>query len=365
MDYEKQIPESAQSRGGKVRAAILSPEERTEIAKRAALARWAAPKIAEGQSSYRAAVTGVLRIGAAELQCAVLDDEANTRVLTQSGFLTALGRFPTPKSSRDEVLASLPAFLRAKNLEPFISNELVRSSTPMIFEAKWGGGHKGRSLGFRAQLLPDVCWVYHNADMAGSLFPSQKHIATKCTELLRGLTNVAIDALVDEATGWQYLREKDDLQKLLALYVAPELLPWSARFPVDFYKEMFRLWNWQWPPKDPKRGGPLGPRYSAKLTNKLVYDRLPTGVADELRHINPPNEKWQRRSRLHQWLTGEIGQPHLEKQVAIATNIMKICDDKEEFVQKFERAFPGTFEKGKQLSFTKALTQQRDDDIFA
>lgn len=29
--------------------------------------------------------------------------------------------------------------------------------------------------------------------------------------------------------------------------------------------------------------GPLGPRYCSKLTNKLIYDHLPPGVASALR----------------------------------------------------------------------------------
>jgi P63C domain len=347
--------DNPQSRGGKNRAARLTPEQRSEIARRAGNARWARFDVPPGTKLPKAVAAGILRLGAAELQCAVLDDEANTRVLSQADFLQALGRTRTPTSA-PEAIADLPVFLRAKNLEPFISNELVRSSTPIIFETEKGGGAGGnRGLGYRAQLLPDVCWVYHNAQMAGKLLPSQEHVGAQCMVLLRALTNVAIDALVDEATGWQYQRERDDLQKLLAAYISSELMPWTERFPREFYREMFRLWNWPWPPAKADKGAPQGPRYAGKLTNKLVYDQLPPGVADGLKDKTPPNENWQRRNRLHQWLSDDIGQPHLEKQVAVATNIMKVCDDKDEFMAKFERAFPNTFEKSKQLSLLRKL----------
>ncbi|WP_162238954.1 P63C domain-containing protein [Methylobacterium sp. Leaf85] len=354
--------QTPQSKGGTARSEKLTPEERSRIAREAAEKRWQKFEPADGMAVQKAAVTGVLQIGTAHLQCAVLDDEHNTRIFTQSGFLTALGRFPTPKSARTEVLANLPAFLRAKNLEPFISNELVSSSTPLVFEAAWGGGHKGRSLGFKAQLLPEVCWVYHNAERAGVLVPSQKHVADQCTVLLRGLTNVAIDALVDEATGWQYIRERDELQKLLSAYVSAELLPWAAAFPDEYYKEMFRLWNWQWPPNGYTTGSPKGPRYAGKITNKIIYDQLPPGVSDELKSKAPTDSNWQRRIRLWKHLTADIGNPHLEKQLAVATNIMKVCDDKEEFQQKYERAFPGSFPKARQLSFSRKLSQTDDDE---
>lgn len=347
--------ETPQSRGGKKRAANLTPEQRREIASKAGNARWGKFAVIPGQKLPKAVVSGTLRLGSAQLQCAVLDDISNTRVLSQAGFLEAIGRTRTPNSAPDAI-ADLPVFLRARNLEPFISSDLARSSTPIIFETEKGGGAGGyRGLGYRAQLLPDVCWVYHNAQIAGKLLPSQVHVAEQCTVLLRALTNVAIDALVDEATGWQYLREKDDLQKLLAAYMSSELMPWTERFPREFYKEMFRLWNWPWPPANSDRGGPQGPRYAGKLTNKLVYDQLPPGVADGLKNKTPPDENWQRKDRLHQWLSEEIGQPHLEKQVAVATNIMKVCDDKDEFMTKFERAFPNTFEKARQLSFHKKM----------
>ncbi|MGE0610830.1 MAG: P63C domain-containing protein, partial [Hyphomicrobiales bacterium] len=87
----------------------------------------------------------------------------------------------------------------------------------------------------------------------------------------------------------------------------------------------------------------------------------PAGVRQELEALNPADENWQRRNRHHQHLTEGIGQPHLEKQVAVATNIMKVCDDKEEFMEKFERAFPGTFSRGRQLNFIRSLEKQTDD----
>lgn len=348
------MDESPQSKGGKGRAKTLSPVQRSEIAAKGAAARWARFAIPEGQKLNKAVAYGVLHIGEASLQCAVLDDEHNTRVLTQTGFQSALGRAPKPTKS-DPLVEDLPTFLQAKNLKPFLTNDLRWSTIPIIFETKSGGGFQGRALGYKAQLLPDVCWVYHNAHIAGKILPSQKHIAEKCTILLRALTNVAIDALVDEATGWQYKREKNELQKLLSAYISSELLPWAERFPSDFYKEMFRLWGWQWPPAAGDKSGPLGPRYAGKLTNKLVYDQLPAPVTAELKSKSPPNDKWQRANRLHQHLSEDIGQPHLEKQVAVSTNIMKVCDDKEEFQQKFEKAFPGSFDKGRQLSFTRAL----------
>ena len=71
--------------GALARAKSLTAEERSAIARRAALVR-------HGKELPKAIAEGVLVIGDLRLQCAVLNDAENTRVLTQEGFLTAIGR---------------------------------------------------------------------------------------------------------------------------------------------------------------------------------------------------------------------------------------------------------------------------------
>jgi hypothetical protein len=84
---------------------------------------------------------------------------------------------------------------------------------PIIFEPYKGSGYRGIAFGYKATLLPKVCWVYHDAIVAGKILPSQQRIAVVCEIMLRALTNVAIDALIDEATGFQDMRARDALQK--------------------------------------------------------------------------------------------------------------------------------------------------------
>ena len=44
---------------------------------------------------------------------------------------------------------------------------------------------------------------------------------------MRSFAKVGIISLIDEATGYQYEREADALQRLLKLYISEELLPWQ------------------------------------------------------------------------------------------------------------------------------------------
>src|ERR1700694_27829 len=124
--------ESKQAKGGITRAERLSPQERKEIASRAAEARW-------GVSLPQATHSGELVIGGRRIACAVLQN--GKRVLTQETFLTAIGRAAKAKGGTGslKLVDGLPPFLVAENLKPFISDELMQSTTPIIFRTVKGG----------------------------------------------------------------------------------------------------------------------------------------------------------------------------------------------------------------------------------
>src|SRR5256885_1239048 len=75
--------DSIQSMGGKARAEALTAEERSDIASKAASARWSLPKVICG------APDRPLRIGAIEIPCYVLEGEK--RVLVQRAIVSAMG----------------------------------------------------------------------------------------------------------------------------------------------------------------------------------------------------------------------------------------------------------------------------------
>jgi P63C domain-containing protein len=326
------MSDSPQSKGGKNRANALSPMRRVEIARAAAITRWSATN-PDGSPIAKAISTGVLRLG--DIPCAVLDDENNTRVLTQSGFLSAIGRFPTPRSASKSDLVNLPAFLRAKNLEPFISNDLIRSSTPILFDSERSGGAGGtRAIGYRAQLLPDVCWVYQEAKMAGKILPAQEHVAEACTRLLKALTNVAIDSLVDEATGFQDIRAKDALIKLLEKYVSKDALPWVKTFDEEFYKEMFKLHGYSYTPGSVKR-----PMIFAKRTED-IYNRLAPGAREELQRLVKRYPSGRPAEKLFQHLTENDGYKALIELIKTAKIVMKLSNDPKDYERKLDRLHP-------------------------
>jgi hypothetical protein len=282
----------------------------------------------------RATHSGELKIagiGNGIIPCAVLED--GTRVLTQQGVLMALGRSRTAKGGEGASGDGLPAFLRANNLKPFISKELEESTVPIIFKPLKGGS----AFGYRASVLPMICEVFLQARDAGPgvLHKSQQHILTQADILIRGLAHVGILALVDEATGYQEVRDKKALQAILDRYLVKEYAAWAKRFPDEFYQELFRLRGWQWNGMSVKRPSVVG-----HDTNDLVYSRLAPGVLAALKVLNPKNAKGRRNQKNTQYLTPEFGINELEKHLHAVVALMKGSSTLDQLRRMMTRAFP-------------------------
>ena len=300
------------------------------MARKAALARWDAPELP------RATHEGKFKIGERSVSAAVLPN--GLRLLTQATFLRAIGRSRSPKKGTGvlSTVDGIPFFLQSNILQPFTDDDLIVSTTPVFYRTR--GGRK--SVGYDARVLPRVANVYLKmADShreQGKQVPRQyRHIVRACDALVRGLAEVGILALVDEATGYQEVRDRLALQRILDQYLRAEFATWAKRFPDEFYQEMFRLKGWNW------RGMRVNrPQVVGHYTNDVIYDRLAPGVLDELRRKNPRNAKGNRRQRHHQWLTEEVGHPALAQHLYGVIGLMRLADDWEGFKHMLDRAYP-------------------------
>jgi hypothetical protein len=277
---------------------------------------------------------GELVIGDKRFECAVLDD--GTRVLSQGTVLEALGRAPT--RGRDELRrGGLPPFLAAANLQMFISEELLENYEPVQYRRPGGSA---RALGYKAEMLPMVCEVYLDAKINDALHHTQIGTAAAAELLIRGLARVGIIALVDEATGYQEVRARQELQKILEAYVRAEFRPWVRTFPHEFFREIYRLHGWEFRPGTTRRTPHVG-----KLIKHYIYEQLPEGVLEELERINPKNDKGNRPRKHHQHLTSSTGNVHLDKQITGVMTLMRAARSRREFDDLFERVFPPAQEK--------------------
>jgi len=285
-----------------------------------------------------------LRIGDFIIPCAVLPD--GTRVLSQRGIFKTFGggrpggrQWKKRDEESDDVL--VPVFLTADNLKPFISKELITASEePILYRARGGSP----AHGIVATALNDICEVWLKARDAGVLKPKQKKMAVIADVLTRSLARVAIDALIDEATGYQDVRNRFALQRLLEKYLSEEWAKWTKTFPDDFYRELFRVREIPYPPLNMNK-----PSYVGHWTNNIVYSRLAPKVLDRLRELNPRLESGHRARKHHQHLTRDYGYQELQKHLHTVTTLLKLtpAGGWRRFVANLNRAFPqlnNTFE---------------------
>ncbi|MHC8949120.1 P63C domain-containing protein [Sphingobacterium hungaricum] len=284
---------------------------------------------------FQATHRGYLKIGNeengfVEIPCAVLDNKK--RIISQTGLFSAFNR-PRKGEKRQE---GLPSIIGAKNLLEFVTPEVEDKIQPIHYFHSNGT----TSVGYDAELILLICELYLDAEEKGVLVSSQEKIVSQAKIIIRSLAKVGINALIDEATGYQYDREKDELQKLLSKYIQEDFLKWQSRFPRKFYQEVFRLFNWKYDPFSLKRPGYLG-----KFTNEFVYNEMPQGVIDKLKEVNPKNENGNRSRRHHQHLTEDIGIPHLDKHLMKLITVMELSDSMEDFRVKFSKVFNKPFQQ--------------------
>ena len=275
------------------------------------------------ESMKRATHQGVLRIADIEIPCFVLQD--GTRVISGRGVTKAIGM-----KGRGQGVKRVAGH---KALSPYLGDEL---ETAIRNPIRFIGIGSRETAGYEATILQRLCDAILSASEAGALRTEQeKRYALASYVLIRAFAQVGIIALVDEATGYQEDRARDALEQILSRFISQELLKWVKTFPDEFYRQMFRLRNWEYREFSVKR-----PSIAGRITNDLIYERLAPGVLDELRRITPRDAKGRTRHRYHQRLTEDIGHPALREHLASVITLMKASTSWRTFYAMLNRALP-------------------------
>jgi hypothetical protein len=319
----------AASKGGRARASVLTSEERSEIAKAAARARWAkagktiAPKARDHGDEAAApieapdelpysAFPGTVEMGNVELECHVLSD--GRRVLTAREVVRALRGTRSNPPSVQRYLAALPAYR-----EGMFDDKIMHFRIP---------GLPQTAIGFEATALIEICDMYLAADESGTLKANQANLAKMASIIMRACAKTGIEALIDEATGYQEVRAKRALQVKLQAFIAEDMQKWVKTFPDEFWQELARLEGIRYQARHrPLRWG--------NYVLRFVYSAMDPDVARKLKEINPnPHYK----NNLHQFLR-DYGRDKLHQQLGGVIAIMRECKDMPEFRARFAKVF--------------------------
>lgn len=251
---------------------------------------------------------GNIDLGGDELDVYVLD--TGERVISTRAAIKSF-------SSTDS--GNLGNYIGVSALKSYINSDLILGE--LLEFAIPGTQFLGR--GMTTEHFELICRGYVQALYEKApLTDRQREIAIKCAVLSAGLTRTGLDALIDEATGYQYERAEDALQVKLRMFIAEELRAWEKTFPDELWEEFGRLTNWK---------GPLNsrPKYWGKLVIELIYDTLDPDVAKYLRENRPPpGIHWHRN------LTENHGIKQLVARCYEIVGLSKSCNDMGELRKK-------------------------------
>lgn len=253
---------------------------------------------------------GSLNVAGQTVRCAVLSN--GVRVVFQRELVALLTGHKKGGLSR---------YMASKNLEPFVPAKFKNRpldeavyTFPVMTELG-----EVFAQGFDGTDLIEICDMYLKARAADKLLDAQQHLAAQAEIIVRAFAKVGIIAAIDEATGYQ--KQKDEYQKLLAKYIAEELQPWVLTFGENYYMQIYRLKGWDWGRHITEKKN--HPWEVARITNRIIYEKLPSGVLDKLNELNPKNASGNRKHKKFQFLTMNTGYVHLVKHMGHVESIME------------------------------------------
>lgn len=250
--------------------------------------------------------TGSLDLGHRSVECYVLDD--GRRVISMRATVKAISGDENGKIMDYIGVKSLSHYLDAGE----ISENIVEFNIP---------GTKFIAKGITAETFLDICSAYVSALADGiNLTEKQTTTAINCSILLSACAKTGLIALIDEATGYQYVREEDALQVKIRAFISEELRAWEKTFPDELWEEFGRLTHWQ---------GSLQqrPKYWGKLVLELIYDAMDPDVATYLKENKP---KPKHGMNYHQWLSEDLGVRALTTHINQVIGIAKTCNTMDE-----------------------------------
>ena len=227
--------------------------------------------------------------------------------------------------------------LQSKWIQPYLSDQLKEwilwATNEKIKPIKVLFGPA--IIPFKASLFVDICKAYISANNDKTLSESLMRTYYRLISLMTAFAKVGIDAMVDEITGYQEDRRKDELEKILRLYISEEFLEWTKMFPEEFYEQIFRLKKWG----SFQKAGQKMPQVVGFYTNDIVYERLPDKVLVELKKKVKKSENGNNLVKLHQGLSKDYGVSHLERHLIAVIALMKASICWEHFLEMLDKTY--------------------------
>ena len=266
--------------------------------------------------------SGELNIGDINMSCFVTGE--GERFISGRSMTSAIGM-----KGRGQGMGRISSH---PTLRPFMNNSLILAiQNPVEIVGK-----TPRPVhGYRAEILADICDALLEARKMGALKTEQESRYGDFAEMLvRGFARVGIAALVDEATGYQKVREQHALQKILDKFLKDEARTWSKTFPDEFWAKLVRVKGYD------SYLAVKRPAFVGHWVNDIVYSRLAPGIKDRLKELNPRTGAGYRKNRHHQHFTEDYGLPELRDHLKKVMVLMDAASNKKDFERLLNRSLP-------------------------
>lgn len=333
--HARALAKMGASKGGKARASVLTPEERKEIARKAIRTRWAKEKgipieevgqqvslsmdqnadvsIVPYSGDIISLFNGTLDIGDVSFPCHVLNN--GKRVITQREVVRLM---------TGHAKGGIDRYLQSSVLNGYLDPQKIERQT---VEFKLQGTGR-QAVGYEGTLLVEICDAYLKARDDHKTSQFHNNLVKRAEIVLRACAKVGIIALIDEATGYDKFKRKNEYRLKLQAFIADDLQEWARMFPPEFWFELARLEGIHYSPRSrPLRWG--------KYIMAFVYAAVDKDVARELKKRIPNPHYGQ---NLHQLLK-EYGRDRMTAQLNQVLGVMKTCRDMDDFKRKFGWVF--------------------------
>ena len=309
---------SGRAAGGVARAAKLTSERRSAIARNAAVKRHGLKATHRGNFKAELGV---------DVECYVLKDAGKTAVISQTGMAKALGL-----SSRGN---SLPSFIESQAMAPFVGDELsAKLASPLIFQ--WPGVGGGAppivAHGYDATVLIDICNAIAAANAAGKLSKRYDKIIQQAATITGASAKSGIRQFVYALAG--YNPSAQEVIAAFKMYVTEEARKYEKEFPPELYAEWHRLYKIH----VPRRGKPWEFK---TLTLDHIYTPLADSNGKVLKLTRESKDKdGDRRKKLFMFLS-EIGTRALRMHLGRVLEMAQSSKTKDEYEGKVAERFGG------------------------
>ena len=307
--------------GAKARSEKLTPEQRSEIARKAALAKHRKPLEAIRKGNFKDDF-------GFDVECYVLNDDKRTALISQRGMGAAL--------ELGEGGSRLKRFVHYQFMQKYIGPELrEKLENPIVFQTvkSDNAGPSAYANGYDVTILIDLCNAIISAKRDGAKV--SESVSTQASIILSASAKSGIQELVYKLAGFD--STKDHFVQAFKQFVTEEAKKYEKEFPIELYDEWARIYSI----KIPDRGWPWDFKH---LTVRHIYYPLAKSDGKLLKLLRETKASdGDRKKKLFQFLN-EVGTRALRMQLGRVLEMAESSKSKLEYENKIIERFGGQSE---------------------